>query len=363
MPLSPNPSTREQRWESLAPSEEARDLARTAREHFAALGSIELTRRAVAGEAGSTDPWQILLESGYPQIGVPESYGGLGDSIDLTVLLEESGRALLPAPLLTTAAAGQLLLAAELGDDRVGQRRSAFGIVSGRVQNAHVTCEQVPLLHGIEAESVILLVKEEAALYVAEIELPTPGVVTSRSTHDLDPSRPIAQFSIAGAAVRQHRELSRAAYDHILSPVRMCIAADLVGVAAGALDRALRHVLHRRQFGQQLGQFQAIKHQLADAYVQVEKARSLVLGTALAVRDQPMRPRTAQLSLLALGSSITAAVGVSSRCVQLLGAMGVTFEADAQLYLRRAHQTALALESASTAFRAAAEMERESHLV
>jgi len=346
----------------LAPSEDARDLVRTARDHFTSLGSIELTRRAVAGDRDVDELWSTLLDSGYSQIGVPDRFGGVGDAIDLTVLLEEAGRALLPVPLLTAVAASQLLLAAGLGDDRLGLHRSTFGVAEGRVQDGQVTCGPIRVLHGADAESVVLIVTGGTSLHVVEVDLPSPGLVSSDSLNDLDPSRPMAELTVTDAEARRHREFPAADYHQLLSPVRMCLAADLVGVAAGALDRPLQHVLDRRQFGRQLAAFQAVKHQMADAYVRVEKARSLVLGTALAVRDDPMQPRTGQLSLFALGSAIEAAVDVSSRCVQLLGAMGVTFEADAHLYLRRSHQTALALESASAAFRAAAEIERESHV-
>ncbi|MFF0818677.1 acyl-CoA dehydrogenase family protein [Rhodococcus sp. NPDC003318] len=359
---SSNTSLREQRWESLAPSEEARDLARTARDHFTSLGSLGLTRRAVVGDRDVDELWSALLEAGYPQIGVPEQFGGVGDAIDLTVLLEEAGRALLAVPLLTTVAACQLLLEAGLGDDRLGQRRSTVGVAEGRVRDARVTCGPVRVLHGADADSVVLVVTGDTSVHVVEVDLPSPGAVISGSVNDLDPSRPIAELTLTDVEVRRHEGFPTTDYHQLLGPVRMCIAADLVGVAAGALERTLQHVLDRRQFGRQLAAFQAVKHQMTDAYVRVEKARSLVLGTALAVRDEPMRPRTGQLSLFALGSSIDAAVDVASRCVQLLGAMGVTFEADAHLYLRRSHQTALALESASAAFRAAAEIERESHV-
>lgn len=362
MPSSSKTSLREQRWESLAPSEDARDLARTARDHFASLGSIALTRRAVAGDRDVDTLWSALLDSGYPQIGVPEHFGGVGDTIDLAVLLEEAGRALLPGPLLTTVAASQLLLGAGLGDDRVGLRRSTVGVAAGQIQDARVTCTPVRVLHGADAESVVLVVTGDTGLHVVEVDLPSPGLVTSRSVNDLDPSRPMTELTITDVEARRHEAFTIADHHQLLGPVRMCLAADLVGVAAGALERTLQHVLDRRQFGRQLAAFQAVKHQMADAYVRVEKARSLVVGTALAVRDEPMQPRTGQLSLFALGSSIEAAVDVSSRCVQMLGAMGVTFEADAHLYLRRAHQSALALESAAGAFRAAAEIERTNHV-
>jgi alkylation response protein AidB-like acyl-CoA dehydrogenase len=362
VPSSSHTSLREQRWESLAPSADARDLARTAQDHFASLGSLAYTRRAVAGDRNTDELWSTLLRSGYPQIGVPESFGGIGDALDLTVLLEEAGRALLAVPLLTTVAASQLLLQSGLGDDRLGLGRSTVGVAEGRVQNARVTCGPVRVLHGTDADSVVLVVTGSANLHVVEVDLPSSGAAISASTNDLDPSRPMAKIMLTDVEVRKHKGFDTVDYHQLLGPVRMCMAADLVGVATGALERTLQHVLDRRQFGRPLAAFQAVKHQLADAYVHVEKARSLALGAALAVRDEPMHPRTGQLSLFALGSSIEAAIGVSSRCVQLLGAMGVTFEADAHLYLRRSHQTALALESASAAFSAAAEIERESHV-
>jgi alkylation response protein AidB-like acyl-CoA dehydrogenase len=348
----------DERWESLAPSEEAQDLARTARDHFTALNTVELTRQIVGGQTRTPDLWNTIVDSGYHQIGIPEDQDGVGDQIDLVVLLEEAGRALLPTPLLATTATAQLHLTAGFTGHHSSSRPHAFAVASGLIEQETLSCEQVAVLDGAAAGHLTLLVEDDTVVHVAEIDVRSPGVAVIDGGNDFDPSRPLGRFRLAEVPVRQHHAIPRSAYHQLLSSARMCVAADLVGIAAGALDRAVEHVLQRQQFGRPLGAFQAIKHQLVDVYVAIEKARSLVLGTALAVRDQPMQPKTAQVSLFALGAAITAAIDSSSRCVQLLGAMGVTHEADAHLYLRRAHQSALALESSPKAYRAAADIER-----
>jgi alkylation response protein AidB-like acyl-CoA dehydrogenase len=118
-------------------------------------------------------------------------------------------------------------------------------------------------------------------------------------------------------------------------------------------------VLQRKQFGQAIGAFQAIKHQLADAYVSVEKARSLTLGAALRLVPGDLGDVPTRECLLANAVAAEAAVQVAGRFTQLMGAMGVTFEADCHLFLRRAHQSAGLLGAPDELFLAAARIERQ----
>src|SRR5690606_15487652 len=115
---------------------------------------------------------------------------------------------------------------------------------------------------------------------------------------------------------------------HALAAARACVAADLVGTAERALQGSIAHALTREQFGRAIGSFQGIKHQLADVHVLIERARSLTVGAAVAVAASAHSNESARLSLLAKASAADAAARAVAVHTQLLGAMGLTFEAD-----------------------------------
>jgi alkylation response protein AidB-like acyl-CoA dehydrogenase len=110
-------------------------------------------------------------------------------------------------------------------------------------------------------------------------------------------------------------------------------------VAAESLDRTIVHVLARHQFGRPIGSFQGVKFMLADTYVALERARSLTFGAAAAIGQDPFGEDATHLSMLAKASSAEIAVKAAGLRVQLMGAMGLTREADAHLFVRRAQQT------------------------
>ncbi|MCR5978244.1 hypothetical protein GDN83_10975 [Gordonia jinghuaiqii] len=351
-------------WTALVPTPESLALAASARDHFAKLGTRQLAREALADARTAESLWHSLVDAGYPQIGVPESRGGIGDAFDLTVLLEEAGRALLPAPLLTTCASIQLLLQAEPTEgEEVGHAHLAFGVGRGRVHGTRAHSEVLTVVDGHGAtEYVIVLDDPGVDIHVVTVDPRATGVRSTAKGADLDASRSIVEIALDRAETTSVRTVPRTSVAELLSPVRMCIAADLLGVAAGALHDAIEHVQRRHQFGRPLGAFQAVKHQLVEAYVSVEKTRSLVHGSALAVTDSPREHETTVLTTLALATALRTSIDVSGRYIQLLGAMGVTFESDAHLYLRRAHQTAQATGSAAALFAQAAALQRSTHV-
>ncbi|MBT2441725.1 acyl-CoA dehydrogenase family protein [Streptomyces sp. ISL-36] len=104
------------------------------------------------------------------------------------------------------------------------------------------------------------------------------------------------------------------------------LAAEAVGAAQAALDRTVEYTGTREQFGRPIGSFQAVKHRLADLYVQVEAARSLVYCAA----------REAGQGGLALAAALEALRTVAGETIQLHGGIGFTWEHEAHLYFKRA---------------------------
>jgi alkylation response protein AidB-like acyl-CoA dehydrogenase len=112
-------------------------------------------------------------------------------------------------------------------------------------------------------------------------------------------------------------------------------AALLAGVAAGACESAVAYAKERRQFGRPVGSFQAVKHALADMLVHAEMARVQAFAAAAHV-DEPELADTVRAVAAAKLVAGDAALQNGKAAIQLHGGMGMTWELDAHLYLKRA---------------------------
>jgi alkylation response protein AidB-like acyl-CoA dehydrogenase len=121
--------------------------------------------------------------------------------------------------------------------------------------------------------------------------------------------------------------ITREAWAGAVGAGRLALTHELIGVAQGMLDLAVRHVRDRTQFGVALGTFQAVQHRLADVHVDLEAARAIA-RTAWIGGD----PNTAAAAHLAAGRAITTATG---HCHQVMGAIGCTWEHDMHHFIRR----------------------------
>jgi alkylation response protein AidB-like acyl-CoA dehydrogenase len=115
-----------------------------------------------------------------------------------------------------------------------------------------------------------------------------------------------------------------------------CLAAEAVGAAGRVLERTVQHVARREQFGRPVGSFQAVKHRLADAYVQVQAARSAAYYAAWAAVDATAPAREEAAGGLALAQALEALRRAAAEGIQLHGGIGFTWEHEAHLYFKRA---------------------------
>lgn len=334
-PDSPSPDTAGDNasWSLLVPAEEFREFAATARDQFASLFPASAVR-AVYRDGPNASHWDALVDQGYTAIGLPDAFGGVGTVVDLVAILEEAGRALVPLPLTTTAAAAQTLLAAGLGHDDLATIRT--GLAS--TPTAPRTGDSLAVFDGALVTELVTVTPDGGVTRFAVAE--GSARIEDRA---VDPSRATATITVgehlAGA------DPAPGGIARVLAGARVCIAADLVGVGALSLRAAIEHALVREQFGRRIGSFQAIKHLLADTHVALERGRSLVAGAAAAVTEGT--PSASRLSLLAKAAAADAALRATNVRTQLLGAMGLTYESDNHLAVRRAQQTAPFLGSAA----------------
>ena len=243
--------------------------------------------------------WNHLAEMGVFGMLVPEAAGGLGGTeVDLVLLLEELGRAAVPGPVLETAA----VVAPALGDGATVGTAALDG--SPYVPHAHVA-------------SVVLVpggvVRTDGASLTA--------------VESIDGGRRL--FTVDGA-------VEPFAYDEALAFDRgaLAAAAYLVGLSERMIDVAAEYARQREQYGRPIGVNQAVKHLLADALLKVEFAKPAVYRAAWSVAEgEPTRARDVSM---AKAFASDAAYRTSRSAMQVHGAIGYTWEADLQLWMKKA---------------------------
>ncbi|MFI1359521.1 acyl-CoA dehydrogenase family protein [Streptomyces sp. NPDC020898] len=354
-------------------------IRRTLRELLRKRCSPGDVRAAVDTPAGY-DPalWVALARDlGLPGLALPETHGGVDGSTaaELALAAEELGRALAPSPLLATAVLAAPLVTA-LGTD--AQRadllpRIASGALTaalavpgtalatvlsltgeprrdwaggGRAGGVQATRRdpgwrlygQVgQVLDGHSAQ--LLLVAAHAGGYARSRTLlflvagDAPGLVRVRQT-SLDATRPQGRVELRDVPA----ELLGDEEADVLGPlarvgdvVGAVLAAEAVGAADRILELTVEHALRREQFGRAIGSFQAVKHRLADVYVQVQAAGSAAYYAAWATAHEEER-----VGGLALAQGLESLRTAASEGIQLHGGIGFTWEHEAQLYFKRA---------------------------
>jgi alkylation response protein AidB-like acyl-CoA dehydrogenase len=254
--------------------------------------------------------WHALGEMGVLGAIAPEVAGGLGLSeLDLVLLLEASGHAALPEPLVEHA-----MVAAPV----------VSPFLSGTVTTALGPSALV--LYAESADAVLvedderLLLVERAALIVE----PRPSVDHSRRVAAVDWDADAGEITEIGGPDVVARAVDRGA---------LGTAAQLLGLAAALLDTTVEYVGQRNQFGAPIGSFQALKHKLADVRVAIEFARPLVYRAAssLAVDD----PDVAVHVSMAKARATDAAALAARHALQCHGAIGYSYEYDLHLWMKR----------------------------
>lgn len=284
----------------------------------------DAVRQAMESPRGYDETlWGLLCEQvGAAALVVPEDLGGAGGELaDAAAVLEELGKALVPTPLLGTTLAELALLSAEVPDGATLER-----LASGESIGT-VVFDRGYVLNGDVADVVL-------AVEAGRIERWSD--VSAEALTPLDPTRRLARLT-GGTATVVGPDPGMADIAAIL------LAAEQIGAASRCLDLTVDYTKQRVQFGRPIGSFQALKHRMADLYVAVEAARSVV-GEAIAAPGGT----TAALARLAASEAFTAVAG---EAIQMHGGIAITWEHDIQLYFKRAYSSAELLGSPVEALR------------
>jgi alkylation response protein AidB-like acyl-CoA dehydrogenase len=344
---------------TVAELEALRDVVRD----FLSVHSAESAVREATGRRGGYDAgvWELMSRQlGLPALAIPEEYGGAGYSLrEMGVVLEEAGRALLCAPLLSSAVlAAQALL---MADDAEAAKEHLPGIADGTTvaavaltcpggawqeRNVAVTYDRNDagwqltgvsghVLDGAEADLLLVLATGSLGPTLFRVD-PRQPEVTRRPLVPLDLTRAQAEIRLEQAPARPFGTPGEGWHvtTRLLDVAALALACEQVGGAARVLEQVVDHVRAREQFGRPIGSFQAVKHSCAEMLVEVESARS----AAYALRDVVGEPDRSLVHVTKAYCS-RAYSDVASRALQLYGGLGFTWEHPVHLHLKRARSS------------------------
>jgi alkylation response protein AidB-like acyl-CoA dehydrogenase len=308
----------------------ARELVRS---WAAGSGAVKAVREI---EQRDPDAWRApyasLAELGIFGVALPEESGGADGTVDdLCAMVEEAAAAMVPGPIATTAVA-TLVVPSSRTD--LLQALAAGLRTAGLALRADLTFEgdrvsgTAEYVLGATADGVLLLPAGEKYLLV---DASADGVTVEPLT-PTDFSRPLARVVLADAPAEVLPDSPRRVCD-LAATVQ---AAEAAGVARWTLHTATEYAKVREQFGKPIGSFQAIKHICAEMLLRSEQA-------AVAAGDAARAADGSDGSQLSIAAAVAAAAGIdfakanAKDCIQVLGGIGITWEHDAHLYLRRAY--------------------------
>jgi alkylation response protein AidB-like acyl-CoA dehydrogenase len=359
-------------------SEEQEMLRRSARDFLAKECSSKVVRKLME----SSDPydeglWQKVAGLGWTALGIPEEYGGVGTFLDLVVVLEEAGRALMPGPFFATMG---LAVPAIIESGTGAQKKETLGAIaqgsaratlaftepSGRWDAGSVTLTAKPSGGGWQLDGVKQFVPDaEAADYMVVaartrgegedgislfLVKGRPKGMTVTPLKTLDQTRrwnevrfdgiQLDAGSLMGAADKAWPHLKRA-----LEWATAALCAEMVGGTQKVLETSTDYAKARHQFGKPIGIYQAVSHKLADMLVLSESGRSATYYAAWAVdADAPDRSLAASMAKAYVSDAYRKVAGDG---IQVHGGIGFTWEHDMHLYFKRAKSSEVTLGDAT----------------
>ena len=312
--------------------------------------------RLESDEPYDLDLWRTLTELGVTGLHVPEERGGQGASMrETAVVLEELGRFVAPVPFLgSTVLATTALLGCDsdlVGELAAGTTTGALAVplttAPGSPFPATVSASPDGLLTGrvtsvVDARAASLLVVPVAGPALYAVRADAPGVSVTEVV-SLDMTRRIADVSLASTpgVVIASGDRATAAVNSALRAGAGLLASEQIGIAESCVEQTVRYVKDRHQFGRAIGSFQAIKHRLADLWLELVCARATARHAADALSTSSDDADVAVA--LAQSECAELAVHAAEEAIQLHGGIGMTWEHSAHLSVKRAKVDQLAL--------------------
>ncbi|MFQ6142566.1 acyl-CoA dehydrogenase family protein [Streptomyces seoulensis] len=297
--------------------------------------------------------WKSLAHGmGLAGLLVPEELGGQGATHrEAAVVLEELGRAVAPVPYLTSAVVATEALLECGADDLLADLAAATSIgalavglhtapgarcPAARLENGALHGELTAVADASIAD-VLLVPADDGGLYAVAASAAT---VTAQVSLDL--TRPLARVVLDGAPGRRLGEAAPAVRRALRAGAAL-LASEQFGLADWSLTETVRHLKERKQFNRPVGGFQALKHRLAQLWLEVVNLRAAARNAA----DALARGEDADVAAaVAQAYAAPVAVHAAEEALQLHGGIGMTWEHPVHLYLKRAKADSLAYGTA-----------------
>ncbi len=354
---------------NFAFSEEQEELRRSIRRFLEDKSPSAEVRRLMETEDGfDRAVWdQMANQLGLQAMAIPEEYGGAGFGyVELVVVFEETGAALLCAPLFSTVALGANALLSS-GDESAkadllpgiasGETIAtlAFTEDSGRwdLDGVELTAvehngtwtltgHKMYVLDGHSADLILVAARTPAGISLFAVAGDAEGL-TRTTLATMDQTRKQARLELSSTPARLIGTDGGAGpvLTRTLDLAAVALAAEQVGGAQRCLDMSVDYAKNRIQFGRPIGSFQAIKHKCADMLLEVESAKSAAYYAGwAAAEDSDELPVVASL---AKSYCSEAYFHAAAENIQIHGGIGFTWEHDAHLYFKRAKSSELLL--------------------
>ena len=359
-------------------SEEQEMLRKSARDFLAKECPPKVVRRLMeADDAYDPALWKKMAGLGWTALGIPEEYGGVGTFLDLVVVLEEAGRALLPGPFFATMG---LAVPAIRESGTEAQKKAALGaIASGE---ARATLALTEPAGRWDADGIALKATQAGGgwrldgvkLFVPDAEHADYIVVAARTRAEgedgvslfLVKGRPAGLKVAPLKTLDMTRRWSELRFDGVelgadalmgdantawprlrraLEWATAAMCAEMVGGEQKVLETSTEYAKTRQQFGKPIGIYQAVSHKLADMLVLTESSKSATYYAAWAVEaDAPDRSLASSMAKAYVSDAYRKIAGDG---IQVHGGIGFTWEHDMHLYFKRAKSSEVTLGDAT----------------
>jgi len=346
-----------------------REFRSTARSFFERYSDESAVRATMETKEGFDRAlWTRMAdELGVQGLLVPDRFGGtdLG-FVDLQIVTEEMGRALVCAPFLSSAVLSATALLATDDDQRCGEwlrgiadgsiiaalafadRQGRWDATDTSVRAVHsddgwsVSGERRYVLDGAAADLVLVAAATPSGPSLFAVDPHGPGcAITALETLDMTRRQANLSFESTPATLIGNAGGADAYLVAAVNAGAAALAAEQVGGARRLLEMSVEYAKVREQFGRPIGSFQAIKHKCADMLVEVESATSAAYAAGAAIDEASSEAGV--LASLAKAYCSEAYCHVAAENIQIHGGIGFTWEHPAHLYFRRAKASEMVL--------------------
>ncbi|HEX2030708.1 MAG TPA: acyl-CoA dehydrogenase family protein [Actinomycetota bacterium] len=274
--------------------------------------------------------WKETVELGLTSVSLPEELGGAGlGFVEEAIVAEEFGRGLFPGPWLGSVLARPALTGHVL--QAVAAERhvtTLVGLTAPLVAEGSAVTGRADHVVDLAAADLLVVLTGEGVFFVDRDE------TDWRLLPTVDGTRRLGQVALESTPAARVSGPDPRLAQQIRTRAHAALAAEAVGVASGAVEFAVEYAKERQQFGRPIGSFQAVSHQVADAFMDAELARSLAMWAAAAVdagdTTAPLAAATAKWF------AAEAAMRATERAIQVHGGIGFTWEHPLHRFYKRA---------------------------